>query len=75
VEKRRNGEIFVATVLKDGRRDRKQMSNIRSGGSFPHLPSMNMRRVQKSAIKSIGQNGRKDIRFMLHEQSADMMHH
>jgi hypothetical protein len=54
---RQISEILVSTTFKYGRRYRQQMSDIRDRGSFARLPTMNMGRIQKCAIKPIGQDG------------------
>ena len=58
MKKRRDGQVFVPTVLQDSRRHRQQMSNVRCRCSLADLSPMNMRRVYKRAIKSICQDGR-----------------
>jgi hypothetical protein len=58
VQKRRNGEVLIAAVFEDCRCDGLQMCDIGGRGSLAHLPAVDMRGVEKRAIKPVGENRR-----------------
>src|SRR5262245_22604283 len=54
VQKRSNGEVFVATILQDRCSHSQQVSHVRDAGSFSDLSSVNVGCIEERAIKSIG---------------------